>query len=245
MDHIEGIMKDTVDFHHGFHSHSWHQLIYAIHGSVTVECLGKYFIAPQNRAVWIPSEHIHKTYSTSRAIFRSLLINPQPHMQRSLQKQPSVLCVSHLFKQLIIKFCEDSFVTTDYFEHAEQLLLDEIIYAKSISINSSIPEDPKLYSLCQQLIQNPEQRMSIVQASEVLHMGRSSFIRYFKKQTGMTFGQWYQQLKISQSISMLTSGKTLQEVAFSCGYQSASSFCAMFKRTIGCTPTEYLQDNTH
>lgn len=242
MNRIEGIIKDSNQFHHDKHRHSWHQLIYATHGIVKVECLDKYFISPKNQAIWIPSNTIHKTYSTSTTRFRSLLINPSLSIDIKFNQEPYICYVSDILKHLIIKLCEGSFASQEHFYHTEQLLLDELVFAKSIPINSTMPSDNKFHTLCQYLIQNPDKKITLMQAANMVYMGRSSFIRHFKKQTGLNFGQWYQQVKINQGISMLSNGKPLQEVAFNCGYQSVSSFCAMFKRTLGCTPTDYIHD---
>lgn len=245
MENIEGIVKESPFFLRDYHSHTPHQLIYAIDDVVTVECLGKCFLAPKNRAIWIPSGCQHKTYSTSQTSFRSLFINAEPSLHPDLHRTPKSILISDILKSLILKICEGNFATKEHIHHSELLLLDEITYSEISSIALLIPPDPKLSSLCQYILENHNQRINVLQASKSVHMGRSSFLRYFKKKAGITFGQWCQQARIVQSMSMLSNGMSIQEVAYSCGYQSASSFCVMFKRIQGCTPSEYLHNQNN
>ncbi len=52
----------------------------------------------------------------------------------------------------------------------------------------------------------------------------------------MTFGKWRQQLRLLQALRLLAAGRPVTAVALEVGYDSASAFIAMFRRTLGTTP---------
>jgi AraC-like DNA-binding protein len=64
--------------------------------------------------------------------------------------------------------------------------------------------------------------------------------RLFQRETGLTFGKWRQQLRLLQALRLLAAGRPVTSVALDVGYESASAFIAMFKRTLGVTPHRYF-----
>ena len=64
--------------------------------------------------------------------------------------------------------------------------------------------------------------------------------RLLKKETGMTFRNWRQQLHIIHAISRLSSGISVQFVSEELGYESVSAFITTFKKALGKSPKEYI-----
>lgn len=65
----------------------------------------------------------------------------------------------------------------------------------------------------------------------VARLGASgrTLARRFKDETGMTFGQWRQHMRVDEAITRLTLGQPLARVAGALGYSSASAFIVMFR----------------
>ncbi len=59
----------------------------------------------------------------------------------------------------------------------------------------------------------------------------------------MSFGDWRRRMCLLLSLPRLASGVSILEVALEHGYQSPSAFSAMFRRSLGVSPTEYLVSN--
>ena len=59
-------------------------------------------------------------------------------------------------------------------------------------------------------------------------------------ETGLTFGQWRQQLRLLAALELLGAGESVTAVAFSVGYDDVSSFIAAFKAAMGVTPSRYF-----
>jgi len=65
--------------------------------------------------------------------------------------------------------------------------------------------------------------------------------RLFQRETGMTFGAWRRRRALLTALERLSEGDPVTTVALDLGYESPSAFIAMFRRTLGDTPTRYLQ----
>ena len=67
-----------------------------------------------------------------------------------------------------------------------------------------------------------------------------TFSRLFQRDTGMTFRQWRQQLRLLSALRRLAAGQRVNQVALELGYESPSAFVAMFRRALGTTPGRYF-----
>lgn len=70
-----------------------------------------------------------------------------------------------------------------------------------------------------------------------------TLVRLFPTQTGMTFREWRQQCRLLRALELLAAGDSVTRVALKLGYEDSSSFIAMFKRSLGTTPTRYFKDH--
>jgi AraC-like DNA-binding protein len=68
---------------------------------------------------------------------------------------------------------------------------------------------------------------------------------YFNNYKSLTFIAWKNQLRISEAIQMMQTGKaelhTLESVGVACGFKSRSNFIQAFKAQTGESPSEYLK----
>ena len=63
--------------------------------------------------------------------------------------------------------------------------------------------------------------------------------RRFVTETGFTFTEWRQRVRLLRALELLASGQAVTTVALALGYDNSSSFIALFKRTFGKTPGRY------
>jgi AraC-like DNA-binding protein len=77
-----------------------------------------------------------------------------------------------------------------------------------------------------------------VVASDV-HLSTPSFCRYFKKQTRMTFTDFVNQYRITQSKTLLLNDVTVSEACYEVGFESLSYFNKIFKRLTGMNPSAF------
>ena len=102
-----------------------------------------------------------------------------------------------------------------------------------------MPRDRRLRRVCDQIVADPADQRDLDDLVRVAGMGRRTFTRAFRQETGMAFAMWRQQVRLMAAISMLAEGKSITTIAFEVGYESPSSFTAMFHRVLGVPPSHY------
>lgn len=71
---------------------------------------------------------------------------------------------------------------------------------------------------------------------------RTYLYRIFMKEEQLSPKQYLLRLRVRSAANMLSSTPyTVTEIAFSCGFQDAASFCSQFKKQTGFTPTGYRE----
>jgi len=77
-----------------------------------------------------------------------------------------------------------------------------------------------------------------------VHLSTSTFCRYFKKQTKMTFTEFVNQYKITQAKTLLLQDKNISEVCYDVGFESLSYFNKLFKKINGENPSAFKKRYT-
>lgn len=224
------------------HSHPRSQLIYAISGISTVTTDGASYIVPPQRAVWVPAgvEHeVHcRTAVSSRTLYVSLAARP------GLPTTCRVIEVSSLLRELIVKATE---MPTEYDVDGRdgliiRLILEEIAATEVAPLQVLMPKNERLLQVCKEILRDPAKSEVLDDWAEVAGMGRRTFTRMFRRETGMSFTSWRQHVRFMEALSRLAAGESVTNVAFDVGYNSSSAFTAMFRRAFGVAPTAYLSE---
>lgn len=121
-------------------------------------------------------------------------------------------------------------------------LTDLLTYTISISDGQTVSADTpdsteRALHYIQQNFQNP---LTVEEIADYLSLNPSYFIRQFKKDTGMTPYQYLTSIRLERArYDLKTTGRSVKDIGFSCGYQSENSFCITFRKATGMTPTQY------
>lgn len=76
--------------------------------------------------------------------------------------------------------------------------------------------------------------------SKRLFVNKSHLCRVFKKETGMTLLQYYNEIRCEHARRLLIHSKLgIACIAIQVGFCSPSQFCYVFKKVVGRTPSEY------
>ncbi|WP_170345452.1 MULTISPECIES: GlxA family transcriptional regulator [Ruegeria] len=92
---------------------------------------------------------------------------------------------------------------------------------------------------------NIENKISIEQVSKRVGMSIRQLERHFKKETGISPGGYYRRLRLDAARQkLLYTDQSLQEIALSVGYDSASSFSSNYRREFGLPPTQERKERS-
>ncbi|MBJ7441270.1 MAG: helix-turn-helix transcriptional regulator [Sphingopyxis sp.] len=221
------------------HRHRRSQFLYAARGVMAVSTPDGAWVAPPERAVWIPGGTAHSVRMVGAAQTRSVLIQPGICPSRGTRTQ--VVGVSALLRQLLVEAAD---LPIEYDEHGRDgqvmtLLASEIDRAPAIPLAVPFPSDSKLAALCHAFLNQPDASAAIDLWANAMAMNRRTFTRHFRLQTGMSFGAWRQQACLSVALPRLVAGEPVTAVALDLGYDGPGNFSTMFKRVLGVPPSHY------
>lgn len=244
LDRPVGVLID--DYPPGFfdpvHSHARAQLVYATSGVTILSTNTASYVAPPQRAIWVPAGVQHEVRCRGRVEIRTLYIasDAAPDLPTTCQ----VMEVSNLLRELIL---EAGKLPVEYQlegrdERVMSLILDEIRCAPRIPLSVPMPSNERLARICKAILANSAQHEALNDWANAAAMGRRTFTRTFRHETGMSFATWLQNVRLMDALSRLATGHSVTATALDVGYNSPSAFTAMFRRVFGVSPTHYLVD---
>ena len=249
------------------HAHPWVQLSYATQGVLGVRTrLGSY-LAPPQRAIWVPPGLDHSVVSTERTRMRSLYIRPeaiQPEAIRpgaiqpeaiqpeaiqgvsswaAKEKECRVLGVTPLVRELIRAVTR---LPADYDEAGPDgrlvaVLLDQLAGLREVRFSLPLPADERLMRLSAGLEEHPDDPSTLAELAATAGLSARTMTRLFLRETGLTFRSWRRRLRLLKSLDGLEAGSSVTAVALDSGYTSTSAFIAAFRKEFGATPREAVQ----
>lgn len=224
------------------HRHEWVQFSYAISGVLGVHTPHGSFFAPPQWGVWIPAGLDHEVVTSTRAEMRSLYVRTQDSLWAP--DRCRVLEVTPLARELIKHFCQ---LPADYPEgdsgesRLVQVLLDQLANLPEVGFSLPLPRHPRLLALCNELVEQPSQLITLAQWAGRLNMSEKTLMRLFQRETGLSFRGWRQRARLLASLNALEEGDSVTSTALNCGYDSTSAFIAAFKGLFGFTPGELFR----
>lgn len=131
----------------------------------------------------------------------------------------------------------------EFSEYALRMMLiginEQLKFAEK-SEKSNVPHYKELKKLREKIYSEPVLRWNIDEICNRLNMSRTYFHRIYFSAFGVTCLQDVINSRLSFAEEILiNSDLSVSEIAEKCGYESDSYFMRQFKKTIGCTPSEY------
>ncbi len=121
-------------------------------------------------------------------------------------------------------------------EHLVTLMIDEIAGAPIGDLHLPLPVDSRLREIVAMMLAEPAAGGSMSSWAERAGMSERTFARRLCRETGMSFSRWRQRINVTLALQWLAEGRSIQQVAASLGYESASSFVTQFRKVLGAPP---------
>lgn len=222
------------------HRHLRAQLVYATSGVIRVSTENSTWIVPPQQAVWVPSEVEHSTTNNSGMSLRTLYIHPQAASM--LSESCRVVTVSPLLREMIlhaVTLPQD--YLPDSFEARFMSLFPDILSTlEPEPLQLPLPIDRRLRTITDTLMEQPDNKSSLGFWADHVGASERTLSRHFRDETGISFNEWRQRLRLLWSITLLSEGDSVTSVAYELGYSNPSAFIAMFRRELGHSPKRYL-----
>lgn len=238
------IVAMSKSFPHGhlipYHLHERAQLLYASSGVMTVQTDIGIWVVPPLRAVWIPALTRHQIQVSGQLSMRTLYIDAT-----YFHGPPEGCCVigvSPLLKELISYAVgmPKLYPLKGPEERLLAVILDQIQSMRVAPLNLPIPEDVGLQKIYKRLALSPGDNRTLEEWGKIVGATGRTLARRFRKETGLSFGQWRQQIRILKALKRLAMKEPVTVVSMDLGYDSTSAFITMFKKALGKTPGRYF-----
>ncbi|WP_327583135.1 helix-turn-helix transcriptional regulator [Nonomuraea sp. NBC_00507] len=218
------------------HRHDTHQIVYACRGVLSVTTSAGTWVAPANRAIWVPAGTVHEHRAHGDTDLRLVGLTGNP----LALDRPAVLAVGPLLRELIIAYTDDAPARNGP-SHAERgrllsVLLDRLKRAPEQPFHLPAPEDPRLVAVCAILHRDPADSSTLARLAAQAGTSERTLARLCGRELGMSFPQWRTQLRLHHALLLLADGLPVTVVAHRCGWASASAFIDVFRRAFGYTP---------
>lgn len=142
---------------------------------------------------------------------------------------------------------------SDTFQHSTQIIeicaqilnLFELLMHHSESANlNGLRNDPNNDNLRKIILWTESHYLRKIPLAEVARLAgyeKHYFCNKFKEMTGISYGNYVNNLRIQQACTLLAQGTPVAAVAESCGYDNTSYFIQLFKKIVGETPKSYVK----
>lgn len=188
---------------------------------------------------WLPPSTRHCGHSFGKA--EGLFLYLRPNVCGMMPDTPRVLRMSPLAKAIMMRLGVTEPPLASYrVEQMLTVLVEEIRESDAMELYLPMPREPRLLRIATALQSNPDDDTDLDGWSRSLGMTKRTLIRRFQQETGLSIGQWRQQLRLLKAIQLLAEGNSVTTAALSVGYSSLSAFIASFRQRFGVTPTKYF-----
>jgi AraC-like DNA-binding protein/quercetin dioxygenase-like cupin family protein len=226
------------------HRHARAQLLAVTSGSIAVTAEGSTFVAPPERAVWVPAATVHETRHLASTRLRTFYVAPES--ARRLPQHTTVLQVGPLMREVISALVARP---RDYDEDGPDgrlvtVLLDLIEASPGLELSVPIPKSNDLVGLAYRILEAPAAPSELGDHARNLNISARTLERRFKSETGISLRSYRRQAKLLKALELLASGMPVSRISDLLGFNEPSAFIGMFKNATGITPGRYLRQET-
>jgi AraC-like DNA-binding protein len=222
------------------HRHASGQMLGALQGLLTVDVSDGRWVVPATHALWIPPDVPHGLRSHGPFAGWSVYVSPEGC--EALPAAPRIVAVSGLLREAVARAATWPETATALDAAQTRLagvILDEMAAAAPVALGLSMPSDPRLLKIARALSARPDDERRLDEWADWAGIAPRTLTRRFAEETGFSFTEWRQRVRLLRGLELLAAGKPVTTIALALGYDNVSAFIALFKRTFGVTPGRY------
>ncbi|WP_419900353.1 AraC family transcriptional regulator [Roseomonas sp. USHLN139] len=220
------------------HHHAKGQLLGCDRGLVTIGTAAGSWCVPAAHAVWLPPHLPHAV--RSHGDYRGWSLYVAEAACAALPSGLRIIRVSPLLQAAALRAAEwEQAPPEGARAHLAAVILDEIAQAPAAPFGLPMPQDARLLRIAQALAADPAARQRMEDWAAWAGIAPRSLSRRFVQETGFSFTEWVQRLRLLRALERLAEGASVTSVALDLGYSNVSFFITLFRRSFGRTPHAY------
>jgi AraC-like DNA-binding protein len=153
------------------------------------------------------------------------------------------------FTDQIISSIQHSCMDDTVFNFSECLTIKQLISFSILQLQDNIWKfgniDSRVFNSMYHIESHYKEKITNEELAEKANMAVNSFARLFKTTTGISVQQHILKTRIEKSCDLMHhSNKTIDEIAFECGFSDRHHFSKIFKKVLNITPAYYKKHLT-
>jgi len=232
-------VKPTSGESYDWHTHDFGQLISAASGSMYVGTPGRVLLLSPAMALWIPPgvEHWMRYGANNEMLY----VDVRQDEAETIGAACRIMAMTPLLSALIVGTMPDNGTSraNDHNDALHDLLRHELIAAPDVALSIAMPQDHRIRRVAEAALDDPGVIGSVGSWLADAPASRKTIERLFASETGMPPSRWLRHARLLHAISRLAAGEKVSSVALDMGYASSSAFSYMFRRTLGCSPSDF------
>ncbi|WP_228001849.1 AraC family transcriptional regulator [Nocardia australiensis] len=222
------------------HRHTEHQVVYPSSGVAEVRTDAGNWIAPADRAIWIPAGcwHEHRFYGPTRFHCVAFAVSSAPDWTT-----PLVVAARPLVRELIITCTAVEQLPDHEAVRLRQVLLDQLRRCPEQSLRLPVAGDQRLRNACALVESDLTIVWTLPELGRRVGAAERTLTRLFRVEFAMTYPQWRTQLRLHRAMQLLAEDLPVTVVAHHCGWATPSAFIDVYRRALGHTPGAYRADS--
>ncbi|WP_394836660.1 helix-turn-helix transcriptional regulator [Pendulispora rubella] len=238
-----GLKDDHAPFHSEPHTHTRHQILYAVSGVLSLEAESSQWVLPPERAAWIPAGVMHVV--RTRVPIRLRTIYLATPLVPSAPPVCGIFGVSALAREMILHAMQwgpetrtDDPIAKPFFAALAALvpgwLADEKPYRLPVA------KSPELARAMRFALDHLDEELSAEHGARAAGVSARTLTRRFAEETGTSWRVFVHTARMLRAMELLSSPKVrVTEAAYAVGFKSLGAFTTAFGEFAGETPKEY------
>jgi AraC-like DNA-binding protein len=123
-------------------------------------------------------------------------------------------------------------------DNGERWSSDSASALLDVLVRPNLSKDEGITEIQRRIAADPMTRLSEIEASRMVRLERTTMLRWFKRQTGMTFRAYKNWTALKHATRLVIGGEQIGSAALDSGFADAAHFSRQFRSTFGLTPSE-------
>ena len=238
-DHI--VQTDMGDIH----KHDFYEIQYVVGGKGIEILNGKSFNIAAGNIVLLTPNSEHTYYSVENLSIVNVCFHPSQLQKRQIGFPENVIFYLNEADRLeyeLLYYLLNNALSNDSSGQKANLYFDMLLnIMRTFSLEREYSD--KKWSKLMIFISNNFAYPKVEEAAHICGFSVGYFSRQFKKEFGMSFLQYIDNLKIEKAKKLLITGDSIEQIALTLGFSHVTRFYRKFKEIVGMTPNEFRKKN--
>lgn len=247
------------DFNEPMHLHPDVELLYVIDGTIQVKIKDSGIELQKDDILVINSSLQHSLTSGANTIICAIKLDYQMLVQ--ILKKPNIyficnsvvdtsksylklrmLCRDIIYYEVVGRRKTDSLKYSLIYQLLDELVENYMFDDCNSELAENYDADEKLQIIIHYVHQNYQDGISLSELASQMYTSTSTLSRLFKKQTGIYFAEYVNQVRTRYAVDeLLYTNKNMTRIALDCGFSNPSAFTKVFREIYQMSPSEYRQ----